>query len=109
MMIMMMTPLFEALHNEGRDASLSNDNSERRDEEEGYERFSIISLHTCHAVLIIDVFCACLIAHSDPETKNQLLVLILKPPKPQQRKSTSKLKQVCLLNEILKVLLFVFA
>ena len=30
-----------------------------------------LSLSTCHAVVLIDVLCACLIAHYDPETRNQ--------------------------------------
>ena len=46
-MIMMMIPLFEVLHNEGRDASFSSDNSERdRNEGDGYERLlSSLSQH----------------------------------------------------------------
>ena len=38
MIIMKMIPFFEALHNEGRDASLSSDISEERNEGDGYER-----------------------------------------------------------------------
>ena len=72
MMIMMMIPLFEALHNEGRDASLSNDSSERREMRETVMKGCChLSLSTCHAVVLIDVLCACLITHSDPETRNQ--------------------------------------
>ena len=67
MMIMMMTPLFEALHNGGRDASLSRDNSERREMRERVMTGCChLSLHTCRGGVVIDVDCACLIAHSAP-------------------------------------------
>ena len=79
MIIMMMVPLFGTLHNEGRDASLGNDNSERREMREMVMKGCCdLSIDTCHAVVLIDVLCACLIAHSDPKTRNQLLVLIIK-------------------------------
>ena len=86
---MMMIPLFEALHDEGRDASLGNDNSERREVREMVMKGCChLSLNACHAVVLIDVLCACLIAHSDPETRNQAAGSnYKKPPKPQQRKT----------------------
>ena len=90
-MIMMMIPLFGALYNEGRDASLGNVNSERREMREtvmkGCCHLSLSLSARVYAVVLIDVLCACLIAHSDPETRNQTVGSNCKTRKPQQRKT----------------------
>ena len=60
MIMMMMIRLFEALHNEGRDASLGNDYSERREMREMVMKGCFhLSVHTCHVLVLIDVLCAC--------------------------------------------------